>query len=128
MENTENQNQPFTVSASEELYDLSMLEEMDDNEYVLEMLNILLSEASEDLKEMRKAMQGGKIDVVCQTAHKLKTSAGIIQAGKLNTLLEQIETIGKKGPEGKELAYLVESAAHQYLQIEKKLKIYMAAL
>ncbi|MEO6732761.1 MAG: Hpt domain-containing protein [Ferruginibacter sp.] len=128
MGNTENHHQPVTICASEELYDLSMLEEMDDNEYVLEMLNILLVEASADFTEMKKAIQAGKAETVCQMAHKLKTSAGIIQAAKLIALLEQIETIGKKGSGDKELALLVENAIHQYHSIEKELKVYMAAL
>src|SRR5829696_1509230 len=103
MENSENHHQLFTTSAPEELYDLSMLEEMDDNEYVLDMLNILLLEASQELKEMKKAMLAGKADIVSQTAHKLKSSAGIIQATKFNAVLDEIETLGKKDGMSKQL-------------------------
>lgn len=128
MGNTENHHQPFTISASEELYDLSMLEEMDDDEYVLEMLNILMVEPLDDFKQMKKAIKAGEIDIVCQMAHKLKSSAGIIQAAKLTALLEQIETSGKKGSVDKELVLLVDNAIDQYHSITKELKIYMEAM
>jgi HPt (histidine-containing phosphotransfer) domain-containing protein len=128
MKNPGNHHQLFAPSTTEELYDLSMLEEMDDNEYVLEMLNILLLEASQELKEMKVALLAGKADIVSQTAHKLKSSAGIIHAAKFNTLLDEIETLAKNGGMCKELSWLVETAVHQYQRIEKELKVYVEEL
>ena len=128
MKNHGNYHQLFAPSTAEELYDLSMLEEMDDNEYVLEMLNILLLEASQELKEMKQALLAGKTDIVSQTAHKLKSSAGIIQATKFNAVLDEIETLTKNAGMCKELSWLVETAVHQYQQIEKELKIYVEEL
>lgn len=126
MENS--QTQSVTIETAEKLYDLSMLEEMDDNDYVLEMLTILLNETPKDLKEMKDALQAGKTDILCQKAHKLKGSAGVIQAEKLTALLKDIEAIGKKGVIDNELIYLVENAAHQYNSIEKALKIHVEGL
>jgi HPt (histidine-containing phosphotransfer) domain-containing protein len=123
-----NHHQLFAPSTAEELYDLSMLEEMDDNEYVLEMLNILLLEASQELKEMKEALLAGKADIVSQTAHKLKSSAGIIQATQFNAMLDEIEALGKKVGMSKQLSYLVETAIHHYQQVEKELKVYVEEL
>lgn len=119
---------PFAIDAAEILYDLSMLEEMDDTDYLRELLTILLMEMPKDLKEMKEALTAGRIEIVCKKAHKLKSSAGVIQAKKITILLENIETIGKKGVTGKDLSFLVENAAQEYNCIEKGLKIYMEDL
>ena len=122
------QNSPIQTNPTADLYDLSMLEEMDDTEYLLDMLTTLLHEAPTDIKEMQLALVAGKIDIVCKQAHKLKNSAGIIQAEKLIALLEDIEAIGKKGANGNELISLIENAAQQYNCIEKALQIYVNEL
>lgn len=122
------QNSPIQTTPTADLYDLSMLEEMDDTEYLLDMLITLLHEAPKDIKEMQLALVAGKIDIVCKQAHKLKSSAGIIQAEKLIALLEDIEAIGKKDANGNELISLIENAAQQYNRIEKALQIYVNEL
>ena len=123
MENLKIQPLHFVAETAEDLYSLSMLEEMDDNEYVLEVITILLNEAPTDLKEMKQALQAGNTDTVCKKAHKLKSSAGIIQADKLINLLADIEAAGKKGIVDNEMSRLVENAAHLFNTIEKALKI-----
>jgi HPt (histidine-containing phosphotransfer) domain-containing protein len=128
MENLQMQPQHFNSETAEGLYSLSMLQEMDDNEYVLEVLTILLNEAPADLKEMKQALQAGNTDTMCKKAHKLKSSAGIIQADKLITLLADIEATGKKGVIDNELNRLVENAAHLFNTIEKELKIHAEQL
>ena len=116
------------VQTASDLFDLSMLEEMDDTEYLLEMLTILLLESPKDFKEMKEALQTGKIDVVCKKAHKLKSSAGAIQADKLAAMLDAIEVNGKSGAAAAEISALVDAAAQQYNQIEKALNIYVDEL
>jgi HPt (histidine-containing phosphotransfer) domain-containing protein len=116
------------TAVAEGLYDLSMLEEMDDTEYLLEMLTTLLQETPKDLKEMQQALQTGKTDIVCRQAHKIKSSSGVIQAEKLTTLLEQIESLGKKGAGNSELAIIIDTAVQQYSLIEKSLKKYIHEL
>jgi HPt (histidine-containing phosphotransfer) domain-containing protein len=128
MENSLIYTQAISLSATANLYDLSMLEEMDDNEYLLEILTIFLSEASSDLKELKQALQQGIVETVCKKAHKLKGGTGVIQAERLGMLLAEIETIGKKGVINDELINLVEKAAHEYKIIEKALQIYIAGI
>jgi HPt (histidine-containing phosphotransfer) domain-containing protein len=127
MENSEKNTAAATTTA-EDLYDLSMLEEMDDIEYMLEMLTVLLMETPKDIREMKEALLAGKTEIVCQKAHKLKSSAGVIQADKLTKMLENIEALGKKGVVNDELISFVESAVQQYKGIEKSLASYMEAL
>jgi HPt (histidine-containing phosphotransfer) domain-containing protein len=125
MENSQTANNFAVMSADDKLYDLSMLEEMDDHEYLLEMITILFSDTPKDLKEMKDALLARKLDIVCEKAHKLKGSAGVIQADKLIALLKHIEILGKKGIIDSELSALVEKAMQLYDCIEKALKIYI---
>jgi len=110
------------------LYDLSMLEEMDDAEYLLEVLGLLLQETPKDLKELQEALRSGNAETVYKKAHKLKSSAGVIQAESLTGLLTGIETLGKKGIINDELKNLVQHAAEEYGDIERSLKKYVDGL
>lgn len=117
-----------SLATTEALYDLSMLEEMDDTAYLLEMLSIFLRESPKDILEMREALLGGNIGAVCKKAHKLKGSAGIIQAQKLKMILEDIEAAEKKGIADHNLTLLVENAGKEFDDIEKALKTYIKTL
>jgi HPt (histidine-containing phosphotransfer) domain-containing protein len=130
MINHENVETTTTVTAvtPDELYDLSMLEEMEDNEYMAEVLTIFLKETPEELKEMNQALNGGDNAVIATKAHKIKGSAGVIQANKLIELLVKIENIAKKGLPGSELKSLVENAKQLYINIELSLQKHLKAL
>jgi HPt (histidine-containing phosphotransfer) domain-containing protein len=128
MENTDAYTQTISLPTATNLYDLSMLEEMDDNEYLLEILTILLSETTSDFKEMKQALLQDRVEAVCKKAHKIKGSASAIQAEKLVMLLTDIENMGKKGAINNELINLVEKAVHEYCNIEKGLKIYVEGI
>jgi HPt (histidine-containing phosphotransfer) domain-containing protein len=117
-----------TAVTPDELYDLSMLEEMEDNEYMAEVLTIFLKETPEELKEMNQALNGGDNAVIATKAHKIKGSAGVIQANKLIELLVKIENIAKKGLPGSELKSLVENAKQLYINIELSLQKHLKAL
>ena len=116
------------IFAAEPSYDLSMLEEMDDAEYLVEVLDLLLQETPKDIKELQGALQSGKADLLYKKAHKLKSSAGVIQAENLIALLEDIETLGKKGIINDEVKSLVAHAAEEYQNIEMSLKKYVSGI
>ena len=127
-ENLENNSNTITTSGTEELYDLSMLEEMEDNEYMAEVLNIFLKETPEELMEMNQALNKGNNDIIATKAHKIKGSAGVIQANKLIELLIKIETIAKKGIQSSELKSLVDNTRLLYSNIELSLQKHLKAL
>ena len=127
MQNQEKNNHLTTV-INDDLYDLSLLEEMDDTEYLLDILGSLLKETPVDIKEMKEALSSGKTDIVCQKAHKLKSSAGAIQANQLVSALEAIEAACKKGTTGTELAQFVDTAYTLYNDIEIALKEHVKEL
>ena len=101
---------------------------LNDNEYLLEILTILLSETTSDFKEMKHALQQGRVETVYKKAHKIKGSASVIQAEKLAMLVTDIENMGKKGAINEELISLVEKASQEYSSIEKELKIYVEGI
>ena len=106
---------------NEKLYDLSMLYDMDDNEYVAQILTIFLRDVPKDLREMKDGLSAGKINQVYSAAHKLKSSAGVIQAYRLSMLLEQIESISRAGKLTSELANHIEEARCEYNKIQPPL-------
>ena len=123
----ENTNQ-FTPSNDENLYDLSMLEEMEDNEYLAEMLTVYLTETPEELKEIRASLTAGKTELVAKKAHKLKNSAGVLQANNLMSLLTEIEIIAKAGKVNEELVALVADVHKEHKKIEYGLKKHLETM
>src|SRR5258706_7702367 len=113
---------PETSDSNENLYDLSMLEEMDDNDYLVEIVSIFLNETPKEINEMRKAYVCNKPDIIYKQAHKLKSSTGLIQANRLSDLLVQIEQIAKSGNVNGTLLALIENAQLGYKKLENSLQ------
>lgn len=124
-ETIESNTLPATVAS---LYDLSMLEEMEDNDYLAEVLTIFLKETPGELKEMKEGLLAGNTTIICKKAHKLKGSAGIIQAEKLLGLLDEIEILAKKGVANTILTTLINDAQRQYSSIEQALEKHLKGL
>ncbi|MEP6677196.1 MAG: hypothetical protein ABJA78_18695, partial [Ferruginibacter sp.] len=64
-------------------------------------------------------------DTLYKKAHKAKSSAAVIQAVRLEELLNSIEVTAKKGTINDELYLLTESARTAYNHIELALKKYL---
>lgn len=127
-ENLEKTEHNAILSTDEDLYDLSMLEDLDDEEYVVEMLTIFLEETPKDLKEMREALNAGETATICTLAHKLKNSAGVIQANSLMLLLTDIEVNAKTGKVNVELVALITAAHQEHKKIEYRLKNHLKTI
>jgi PAS domain S-box-containing protein len=108
-------------SGNENLFDLSLLEEMNDNEYLLEMLTIFLSNTPIELNELNRACLASQFDAVYKMAHKLKGSTGVFQANFLSDVLEKIENTARAG-KNDGLPMLVGLANEEYKKIEIPLK------
>ena len=107
---------------AEQLFDLSILEEMEDMEYLLETVDLFIKDTTFDLKQLREGLNKADTDVVYKKAHKAKSSAGVIQATTLITTLHNIEGIAKAGNINDELYILVANASAQFVLVEKALK------
>jgi DNA-binding NarL/FixJ family response regulator len=115
------------VAPTEKLFDLSLLEEMDDNDYIIEIVSIFLSETPRELAEMQKAAALGKLDIISGKAHKLKSSAGLIEANTLLKILREIEDFAKSLRQTQVIP-LVENAVKEYKEIEAALKNHLENL
>jgi PAS domain S-box-containing protein len=106
---------------SENLFDLSLIEEMDDNEYLSSVLFTFLNKTPDDLKELKNAFASHQIDSVYKIAHKLKTSVGLFKANELFNILTQIEE-STKSEINDDLAKLIELANKEYKKIKTPLQ------
>ena len=108
----------------EELFDLSLLQEMDDNEYTSEILTIFLGDTPKDLNELKRMSISNNYEAVYKMAHKIKGSAGLLQATFFLNVLIKIEETAKAA-KNDELINLAELAHEEYKKIELPLKVYL---
>lgn len=101
---------------------------MDDTDFVIEVLTILLGEAPILLKELQDATVQGNAATVSEKAHKLKSSAAMINAVELKLILDNIEAIARDGVADCELSSVVANAIDQYRMVEIALKIHLQQL
>ena len=121
----ENEMKPLPVTSpglEENLYDLSILQEMDDREYIIEIVSMFLNDTPKELKAIKEALTACNTDTVYKIAHKLKSSAGILQAHRLIYLLTEIERIAKSEKSGDKLANLFDNVQQQYKDLESALQ------
>jgi len=113
---------------TEKLYDLTFLEEMDDKQYLLEMLNLLVTEIPMDLTAMKEGAEAGDYKTVANKAHILKSTAGIIAVTKFVAILVTIETAVKAEVDSQKLVSHVANASQIFAQVEKGLRESIALL
>lgn len=87
--------QQKTIEPKEELYNLSHLMEMEDEDYFCEVLQLFLDTAPNMLEQMKEAKIHEDWDLVYKQAHKLKSSLGILQMNSLLALAASIESKAK---------------------------------
>lgn len=106
----------------QKLFNLSYLEQLADNDFIAEVIVLYLKDTNTDLQEMKMSFDTGAFDTVCNMAHKLKSSTGMLQANSLFSILEQIEKTAKEGLEIEELAQLVQAAGYEFDQLKPALE------
>ena len=70
---------------------------MDDEEFMLELLDIFLDDMPKQLALLRKAIESHDTDSAAKTAHRMKGSSGNVGADPLSDLCKQVETSGRNG-------------------------------
>lgn len=110
------------------LYNLSILEEMDDNDYVIEIVSIFLNESPKELNEILKGYKSKDPVKLYKHAHKLKGSSGLIQANPLYGVLVKIEEAARQGKIDETLGRLVDNALEQYKKLEAALKKHLTQI
>lgn len=118
---------PLPASADNEpkkLYSLNHLIELDDLDCLCEVLQLFLDSTPVILNEIKEAIAEENWEEVYQKSHKLKSSIGILQMGKLMSLISKVETDSKerknleKIPENFEKAYELFSKINPMIQSE----------
>lgn len=104
------------------LYNLSILKEIDGDEYVLQVVEIFLEEAPLEIEAIQKAYMAKDIPKLCKTAHRLKGSAMVMQADRFSELLNCIEVTAKAGETGKVIELLLQDMKQLYMLIERALQ------
>ena len=87
--------QEMDYTVTNELFDLSMLEEMDDSEYLSEILEMYLTNTPAELKELQDSVASEQFETVYKIAHKLKSSTGLLKATALFEVLVKFEETAK---------------------------------
>lgn len=81
-------------------YDLSYVKEMDDPEYTIEILQLFLETTPPSLEALRQFTLQEDWEEVYQTAHKLKSSLGVLQ---MDDLLAEVTSIEQSAKEQQKL-------------------------
>ncbi|MBL0882812.1 MAG: PAS domain S-box protein [Chitinophagaceae bacterium] len=76
---------------SRKLYDLSLLEGLDDKDSLLDVLNLFLENTPVQMTELAELSQKEEWDALYQLAHKLKGALAMLQATHISELLGKIE-------------------------------------
>jgi|GEM_PF-5810401 signal transduction histidine kinase/CheY-like chemotaxis protein len=112
---------------NDKLFDLSLIEEMDDNEYLTSVLSTFLNGTPEDLNQLQSAFTADHYEDVYKIAHKMKTSVGLFKANGLFGILTRIEESIRSGIRDG-LGRLLELANNEYLKIKIPLQEHLNTL
>ncbi|CAN5490741.1 hypothetical protein BH11BAC3_BH11BAC3_17070 [soil metagenome] len=116
------------INTDEKLFDLAFLEQMDDNGFIIQVIDLYLQDTAKDLDDMKIAFSAGELDTVYKTAHKLKSSTGMLQANTLFETLEKTEKLAKERGDANQVSNYVESAIKQFQQLRVQLELHLKVL
>ncbi len=109
----------------ERLFDLSFLEQMDDRNFIIQIIDIFLIDTPADLAVMESAFRRNDLDTVSKTAHKLKSSAGMLQANTFYEILGTIEKSAKTVTSTSGLTELIQSCGIEFKQLKNGLELHL---
>ena len=105
------------IESEEKLFDLSLLEEMDDHHYTADILTIFLNDSVKELNHLRSACMFDNFQKAYMCAHKMKSSAGLLKVKNMLDNLVKIEEVCKS-EQPNLLALLYEQVNDAYMKVE----------
>lgn len=109
------------------VFDLSLLEQMDDNGYVADILRTYLNTSPEQLGQLNKACSSNSFTAVFKLAHRLKGSTSLLMATDLLKILGKLEESAKDEiSDG--LTMLAEEANEEYKNLAIALKEHLKSI
>jgi PAS domain S-box-containing protein len=109
-------------SESKKLYSLNHLIELDDMDCLCEVLQIFLESTPVMMGEIKESIAAKDWEEVYKKSHKLKSSIGILQMGKLMSVVSKIESDAKEKKNLQEIPGNFEKAEELLLQINPMIK------
>ena len=113
----------YTYPETQSAYDLGLLRQMDDRQYLWDRLNIFILDTPGRISEMRAAAGQGDKEKVIYLASRIKRSARVLQAQVMLGLLEQVIAVGAAGEDVTGLVQMVQAVYEglvPQLQAEKE--------
>lgn len=104
----------------QQLFNLSLLEEMEDDEYTKDILQAFLSQTPVELDKLLRAGMQENYTEVAAVAHKLKGCTGLFQISGMARLLALIEQAAARG--NKDVPGMVREVISIYRNIECSLR------
>lgn len=112
----------------EKLYNLSLLEELDDPSYVAEMVSFFLENVPKDIKELSSLAEQKDWTALQKKAHKIKGAASMLQSKQLAAILANIETNTRSLSNLESVPGMVKEASALFIIVQKQLEEALAAL
>lgn len=115
-------NHPEVYTESKKLYSLNHLIELDDLDCLCEVLHIFLESTPVLMNEINEAIGLKNWEEVYKKAHKLKSSIGVLQMGKLMSMVSKIESDAKEKKNLEEIPVYFEKAQEFLSQVTPMIK------
>lgn len=106
-------------------FDLTFLEEMEDKNFLVEVIVLYLKDTDNDLSQMKASFDENDFEAIYKGAHKLKSSTGMLQANTLYAVLENIEKLARSQEDNNQLVKLVEMAKSEFHELKASLELYL---
>jgi HPt (histidine-containing phosphotransfer) domain-containing protein len=113
-ENTDNMN-------GEKLYDLSLLEGLDDKDSLLDVLNLFMENTPNQIQELIALGNTDQYDEIYKLAHKLKGALAMLQAARISELLGTIEADARERKETNKIRDKIGEVSHLFDQMLQQL-------
>ena len=111
-----------TDKAADKLYNLSLLEELDDPAYVVDVLGFFLENAPKDMNELLPLTEQKDWPAVHKKAHKIKGAAAMLQSIRLAEMLSAIELHAKAEKDPEKIPEMVKEAFDLFEALQTQLE------
>ncbi len=113
---------PSSKTSTTKLFDLSLLEELDDNESLLDVLSLFLDNTPSEVKNLPVLFEQQNWVALHKITHKIKGAIAILQAKELAELLSKIEENAKEVKNLSILADQVSDVVRLFGDLEAELR------
>ncbi len=110
------------MPAKEALFDLSLLEELDDTASLLEVLTLFMENTPAEIRKLQVLVKENNQPELYKLAHKLKSAVATIQSKRLTELLKAIELNAKNGEHMEETKDMVAEVLSLFEKVEAPLR------